>query len=256
MRFSVPLYLVFLFVFSLPASAAESTPQFSADTIDVDPMQGERKGRLYVGEDQVRTEFEMNEQTMVQIMDLKRQRVIMLNPKERTYMMRKGGTGGMAAGSGQPGADPCAGMQNVNCKWLGQETIHGRPAQKWEIVNVAGESAEPMTVWLDDQRKFPVRQEMQDGSSMEMRLIGKESVNGRSTEKWEISSSRPGGQSQVSHQWHDPQLKMNIREEHPGGYSRNLVNIKPGAQPRSLFVIPPDYTEMSPPQGSGGRQYR
>jgi hypothetical protein len=58
----------------------------------------------------------------------------------------------------------------------------------------------------------------------------------------------------VSHQWYDPEINMNIREEMAGGYTRDIVNIKVGPQPKDLFGIPAGYTETSMPQGAGQEQ--
>jgi hypothetical protein len=105
-----------------------------------------------------------------------------------------------------------------------------------------------MTVWIDQARKMPIRQIFPDGSSMEMRLLGKETLNGRATEKWEMKVTRPGGQSNVGYQWFDPVLKTNIRDEQTGGFVNELRDIKLGTQPADLFVVPSGYTLMSVPE--------
>jgi hypothetical protein len=243
--------LVTLLVFALsalvavPVSAQSSAVEFSADTVETDKHQGTRDGKLYMGSDQIRTEFEMNGKTMIQIVDLKQQQALMINPEERTYM-RLAGQGGMPGG-GAPEAmtDPCAGMQNISCEKLGVEEINGRPATKWEIGSSAQAETGPMVVWIDEERKFPVRQEMPDGATMEMKYARKESVEGRVAEKWIMTMSRPGGQTMTSTQWYDPELKLNIREDHGDEYSRVLKNIKLGKQPATLFTVPEGYREIS-----------
>jgi len=82
-------------------------------------------------------------------------------------------------------------------------------------------------------------------------MLGTEAVNGRSAEKWEMTANFPNGQNRVSYQWYDPALQMIIREEQPGGFTRNLTNIKQQAQPAALFSIPAGYKEVSMPQGEG-----
>ena len=110
-----------------------------------------------------------------------------------------------------------------------------------------------MTSWLDKERRIPVRQIMPDGSGMELALVGNETVSGRKTEKWEITAIGPDGNKQVSYQWFDPELKMNIREENSSGFVREMRNIRPGKQPDALFTVPPGYTEITLPQGGGYR---
>ena len=48
-------------------------------------------------------------------------------------------------------------------------------------------------------------------------------------------------------QWYDKQLKMVIREELPGGYVRELRNIKLAKQPKELFSIPAGYQRRDEP---------
>ncbi|MGD8312299.1 MAG: DUF4412 domain-containing protein [Gammaproteobacteria bacterium] len=234
----------------MPAAAQPAVVEFSADTVETDQQQGTRTGKLYMGNNRIRTEFEMNGKTMIQIMDLDKQQAFMINPEERTYMRLGAGQGGMQAGGSAPEsmADPCAGMQNISCRKLGVEKINGRSATKWEIGSTAEPDSEPMVFWIDEERKFPVRQEMPDGSTMELNFVRKESVDGRVAEKWVMTMTRPGGHTMTSTQWYDPELKINIREDHGDEYSRVLKNIKPGKQPDSLFIVPEGYREISTEQ--------
>lgn len=248
MRVIVLFMVAFTMLVTVQVSAQQTTVEFSADTVETDPQQGTRHGKLYMGNNQIRTEFEMNGKTMIQIMDLNKQQALMINPEEHTYM-RLGAGGGMpGGGTPEPANDPCAGMQNISCKKLGEEKINGRPATKWEISSDAQSDAGPMVVWIDEERKFPVRQEMPDGSTMELKFIRKEKVDGRVAEKWVMTATRPGGETMTTTQWYDPELRINIREDHGDEYSRVLKNIKPGKQPASLFTVPEGYSEISTQQ--------
>jgi hypothetical protein len=145
--------------------------------------------------------------------------------------------------------NPCAGMQNLACSRIGVEAIDGRPAEKWELESTVQGQSGKMVIWLDQERHIPVRQSLPDGATMEMRLVGREALNGRNTEKWEMKATRPGGQSSVVYQWFDPELNMNIREEQPGGFVSEFRNIRIGKQPADLFTVPPGYKVISTPQG-------
>lgn len=249
----LPAFIVLLAtVFS--AHAQQATVEFSADTVESGPQGSPRNGRLYVGTDQVRTEMSVNDQTMIQIIDLRQQQALMINPQQRSYMRSMAGQGAMMDGGQQADASPCAGMQNITCKQLGKEVINGRPTQKWEFITSVQGQTSAMLFWLDEQRRIPVRQMMPDGSSMEMKLAGKETVNGRSTEKWEMTAKGADGNSMVTYQWYDPEINMNIREEAAGGYTRDIKNIRIGPQPKELFRVPADYTEINMPQGDGQGQ--
>jgi hypothetical protein len=248
MRVSLLLMVAVSMLATVSVSAQQSVVEFSADTVETDPDQGTRTGKLYMGNNRIRTEFDINGKTMVQIMDLTKQQALMINPEERTYM-RLGAGGGMpGSGTPQPMDDPCAGMQNISCKKLGVEKVNGRPATKWEISSDEASETGPMVFWIDEERKFPIRQEMPDGSMMEMKYVRKETVDGRVTEKWVMTATRPGGQTMTSTQWYDPELKINIREDHGDEYSRVLKNIKPGKQPNALFAVPEGYREISTQQ--------
>lgn len=86
--------------------------------------------------------------------------------------------------------------------------------------------------------------------------LGIETVNGRRTEKWEITMSR-GQQSASSIVWVDRTLAMPVREELPGGFVRELRNIQVGPQPTTLFQVPRTYKRVEMPAQSGqGRDTR
>jgi hypothetical protein len=228
---------------------ARAAVEFSADTIESHPQYGERKGHLYMGHDRMRTDFEMNDQKFIQIIDLDKQQAIIIDPAEKSYMRRAAAGSGMMHPPGSANANPCANMQNLECKDDGPEVINGRNTRKWEITRAGQPGA--MIFWLDDKRKIPIRQQMPDGSSMEMRMEGAEVVNGRKTEKWELTSRSADGESQTSLQWYDPELNINIREQQPGGFTRNLTNIRLGRQPDTIFSVPAGYTERTMPQPPG-----
>lgn len=247
MRFSILLLCVAVLVSIAPVRAQQATPEFSADTLETDPQGNARTERLYVGDGQVRTEFDANGKTMIQIVDLGQQQALMINPDQRTFMRRQAGQGELASGNRSADTSPCAGMQNISCKLLGKEKIDGRATGKWEFIKTLHGQSATMYFWVDEARKIPVRQEMPDGSSMELHMIGQESVNGRQAEKWEMTAMQPDGKQIISYHWYDPEIKMNIREQQPGGYLRELVNIKVGDQPETLFAAPRGYTEIQAP---------
>jgi len=252
MRFPIISSLIILLFTSAMAIAGQGQVEFSADVIQSMPQQESRQGRLYVGNEQVRTDITVGGKKMIQIIDIKLQTAYMLDPEQKSYMERKAVPGELNPGGGTAAKDanPCAGMQNLACRRIGVESVNGRPAEKWELENTAQGQSGKMVIWLDDERRIPIRQLLPDGATMEMRLTGRETLNGRDTEKWEMKATRPGGQSSVAYQWFDPELNMNIREEQPGGFINELRDIRIGKQPADLFAVPPGYKVMSIPQGN------
>jgi hypothetical protein len=69
--------------------------------------------------------------------------------------------------------------------------------------------------------------------------VGNESVNGRSTVKYEATSTS----GEVSHFWLDPKLRFPVKWEGKDS-SGELRKIQEGSQPASLFEIPAGFTKM------------
>jgi hypothetical protein len=69
--------------------------------------------------------------------------------------------------------------------------------------------------------------------------VGNETVNGRSTIKYEGKSD----DGAVTDVWLDPKLHFPVKwqNDHNAG---ELRNIQEGSQPASLFVVPSDYQKM------------
>jgi hypothetical protein len=250
MRFQLKFLPVILVVLCAMPCFSQAGVEFSADSVESHPKYGDRTGRLFMGHNRIRTDFEINGEKIIQIIDLDKQQATIVNVALKSFMRRQAGRTDMKNSADSSGnMNPCANMQNLDCKDAGSEMVNGRRTHKW-VITGAGQT-DTMTFWLDEQRKIPVRQVMPDGSLMELRMLGSETVNGRSTEKWEMSSRSPNGESQQSTQWYDPELNINVREEQPGVFTRNLINIKLGKQPDDVFSVPPGFTEQSTPQQLG-----
>ena len=101
--------------------------------------------------------------------------------------------------------------------------------------------------WLDQERGIPLKSVMPNGQSMELRILGQESIDGRNVEKWEMTTTVPKQQPMRTFQWYDPVLELAVREEFPGGYVSELKNIRIGPQPDDLFVVPAGYERVTMP---------
>ena len=69
--------------------------------------------------------------------------------------------------------------------------------------------------------------------------VGNETINGRSTVKYEAVNSS----GEVSHFWLDPKLRFPVKWQGKSG-GGELRNIQEGAQPASSFEIPAGFTKM------------
>ena len=227
--------------------AAEGIIQFSADAIQRTPDRPPMQARIHVGAEAVRSEYKMDGQKFIEI--VRKGERVLINPARKEYLIQPGGTTPLPQQwqPAAPGTSPCRGVPGVTCRMLGKEMVNGRETEKWEFVARANGHEVRSLHWIDVKKRFPLRQLFPDGSLVEMRLVGQETLDGRKVEKWEMRQTRPDGQSQVSWQWHDPQLHIVIREELPGGYVRELKHIRIGSQDPALFRIPADYRPVTPP---------
>ena len=69
--------------------------------------------------------------------------------------------------------------------------------------------------------------------------VGSESVNGRSTVKYEATNSS----GEVSHFWLDPKLRFPVKWQGKNS-DGELRNIQEGAQPAALFEVPAGFSKM------------
>jgi hypothetical protein len=264
----LPINLIFT---SLGAAPEAEIIEFSAETVVKAPQRQVARGKMYIGKDGTRKESERDGKKIIQITNHRDRVAWILFPDEKSYLERRGGAAPPATQTQKSGAvDPCAGApQSVTCRKAGSEMVHGRETDKWEIVTQKQGQTQSTVMWIDKERGFPIKQQFPDGSS-EFRLIGKETINGRETEKWEITqirkptqqsqqrqpSQQQGPQTTRSVQWYDPKLDLAIREEYPGGYVRELTNIQVGPQSASLFELPQGYTKKQMPTQRKGDQRR
>ncbi len=80
----------------------------------------------------------------------------------------------------------------------------------------------------------------QDAGEWSCTRVGRETVNGRSTVKYEGKSAK----GEHAYVWIDPKLKAMVKSEDAKGRGMELKNIKEGAQPAALFEIPAGYQKL------------
>jgi hypothetical protein len=226
--------------------AESGSVQFSADMRQSGP-QGDAHSKMYVGKDRMRMEMEQGGQQIVRIVDNSKNIEWILYPDQQSYVEhRLPQTATPGAGQADD-ANPCAAMPGATCEKLGTDTLSGRPVVKWKMTFSHQGKVFESTEWIDTERNMPLRSERADGSRNELIFLGQEQVGGRTAEKWEMKSAQPGKAPESSYQWYDPRLELAIREEFPGGFVRELVNIREGQQPESLFSVPAGFKAISIP---------
>lgn len=240
--------------------AATSNVQFSAQAQQSTPDKKTRNAQIYVGNNRVRLEYRQDERNMIEIYDIENQRALLLVPQQAVYIEQNIPPGGMKNPLLPPvESSPCSFAKESECTRLGNETLYGRPVVKWEMTSRRDEQVFHSMHWIDEQRQMPLRQFWEDGTVSEMRPMGQQLLHGRNTERWQLVVTRDGVESVQSSQWYDPELKIVIREELPGGYFRELSNIQLAEQPEQLFQVPDGYRQMeiTPPKlapAAGGQR--
>jgi hypothetical protein len=231
--------------------AEGSGPEFSADMNQRAAGGQTSSGKMFVGDGKVRIEMAAQGQEMVRITDEQRKVEWVLFPDQKQYLERRAGPdqGGPAPKPASIAADPCVGLPGLTCRKLGDEVISGRPSAKWEITGNRDNKPVTSTQWIDKERGIPLRQQFPDGGSMALSLLGKETIEGRAVEKWEVVIEAPGRKATRTFQWYDPELKLAVRQEFADGAVSEMKNIRVGKQPDDLFVVPAGYTRAPEPEG-------
>jgi len=225
-----------------------SVAEFSATAVQQVPQQAERLARMSVTPDKVRMEFTDGGKRVIEITDLTAGLTLRLMPDSHTYSVQQAKPQVMEQiRQSQRPATPCVGVPEASCNKLGEETLFGRPVEKWEmVVKYQGRSFRSL-YWIDKQRFMPLRQLWADGTVTELRPNGHEQLGNRATEKWQMVTRRTDGQTMLSSQWFDTELQIVIREELPGGYLRELRDIRVAPQDPALFQMPAGYRQVEAP---------
>ena len=233
--------LIASILLSTTAYAAVTVQEFSADAVVTIPGQPVTKSKLFIGKNAVRTEIETQNGLMIDIVYPAEGRLIKLNPEYKKYLELT-----TEKQTSNNTLSPCNKIKNASCTFMGNETVDGRQTQKWQMVSVKNGQQTRSFHWIDTERQLAIREFFTDGSLAEMKFEKNETLNGRKTEKWIRTVSRPDGSLVSSYQWYDPVLEISTKEELPGGYIRELNNIKVGKQKASLFSVPEDYSRIMP----------
>jgi len=234
--------LILLFV-SQKSFAA--TVEFSATAIQTFPQGQSKVAKMNVGSDGIRREYIHDQQTIIEIYRPSKGVQYLILPQKKIYQVAKNQSVDTGLSKSRPkSTNPCTGMDGAKCKLLGKEKINGRVADKWEVSRVVQGKTLKALIWVDVDRGQALRQFFPDGSTVELLQTGNEKIGNRNTEKWVINMTRPDGQSEKTFQWYDPEIGIIIKEVMPGGYIRELKDIKLGKQPETIFQVPSDFKKV------------
>jgi hypothetical protein len=232
-------------------AAKPSAVAFSAATYQKGPQGTEKLGKIFVQGSFVRTEINAADRD-VKIFDTDKGVSYQLYPDRRQYLEMPYVSTLFQKNPADGEINPCAGMSGAQCERLGVTTISGRDAVEWNITVTQDKKTIRIRQWIDSQRGFVLRHVTDQGEYSELQLLGRVKLGNRDVEKWEMSVSDGEQPPQHTLSWFDPELNLAIKEEFPGGYVRELRNVRIDPQDPRLFVIPGDYQKISVRQAPAG----
>jgi len=231
--------------------AQQSSPHraYSATAVHGIAGQPTTSGTVTKSGQNMRLEFEQNGRKVVQILLPEQGVMYVLDPQTKTYMEMRGQA--VPPTTGRSPAAPCDPAQMAQCEKVGSDVVSGIGVERWLLV--AQPQTPPVTILWDPTRRHALRQEYPDGSVTAMRFVEMETLNGRATEHWNLEIQAPGRDTLTGGWWYDPDLRVVVREDLPGGEIRRLENISVGAIDPSAFQVPEgwqrrDPTALSAPQ--------
>lgn len=237
--------MILLLLLWSPVMALGLEHPFTALAVKQLPGKAESQAMIYVTADRVRMEYPSGSGHRVEITHLKTGDAFVLLPEQRIYTRHTAAPAVLEQMQQAGGAEtPCVRPSKAKCTKLGEESLFGRQANKWEMV-VEHEGQQYRSLyWIDTERQMPLRQVWADGTVSELRPVGETTREGRNTEKWQLSMRLPDGRTHSAEQWFDSQLKIMTAEIIPGGYKRELRNIEVGPIDPALFEIPQGYRQV------------
>ncbi|MCF6232527.1 MAG: hypothetical protein L3J36_05435 [Rhodobacteraceae bacterium] len=246
--------LILTGVASGPSDAQQSgtITSYSATAIHAAPGQPETTGIVIKSGENMRLEYEQNGQRIVQILLPEQGVMYILEPTSQSYFELRGQAVPNTIGTGS--ATPCDDQSGLAlCKRVGSDTVSGISVERWLMASLP--QTKPLSILWDPTRRQALRQDYPDGASMVMRFKSMQTLNGRAAEYWSIKTTTPGHKTKTGGWWFDPELRVVVREELPGGEVRRLENIIVGAVDPVAFTVPQGWQKREsaailPPQPS------
>ena len=222
---------------------AQSLPSYSAETVQTTPDQPDRTGVITKSGNFLRLEFTQDGQQIIQILRPTEGLTFVLYPASRSYVeQRSPAQPEEFAGSYSPPCPTEAEEGGLICNRLGLEVYQSIPVERWHI-GADGDASQMLILW-DPERKRALRQEMSNGTLVQMTFLGMQKVANREAEHWVTEISRQGVATLRNEWWYDKALKLVLRETLPDGTHRQLQNITVGPVDPSVFTVPDGWQRL------------
>lgn len=231
---------------AMAVAQSNPLPSFSAHSVQTTPDQPDRAGIITKSGAFMRLEFEQAGQPVIQILRPSEGITLVLYPDTQTYFEQSG------PAQPQEFADsytaPCptqAEETGLKCTRLGLDVVNNIPVERWHI-GAEGDPSQMLILW-DPKRKRALRQEMSNGTLVQMTFLEMQDLDGRNAEHWVTEISRQGTATLRNEWWYDPELKLVLQETLPNGTRRHLENITVGPVDQALFSVPDGWQRVSSP---------
>lgn len=243
---------------ALPALAQTAAGAFSATAVQSMPDGSIQTGKIMKSGQNMRLEMEVNGQRSIQIMRGAEGVAYLIDPGQQIYAEIRDPSIAEAV-DGAP--TPCPASEQMqaaqlSCEHVGEGLISGITTQKWELRNP--QDTNPTIIEWDTGRRRALAQTWPDGTSLVLTFQAMQEVSGRQVEYWSTSLQAPGQAAALGGWWFDPELRVVVREQIPGGISRELQDITLAPIDPGNFLPPAGYQAVEPqvmaPQPSQGGQ--
>lgn len=245
--------ILFLAILLTVPSTHAFSQSFSAEALQTAPGMQATRMQLYVSKDKsVRIEMTTPQGEIVQQYFTGTGLMRVIYPARKEYIEQQS-----PAPLTMPGdviMNPCDNMPDAKCENLGEVSINKQPAIHWKVTR-QGPNQQVFTIeqWLDKKRGITLREKLPNGSSINAKMTGKENINGRGAERWEVTMTSVDGKKQSGTRWYDVELGITVREVFPNGSVRELKNIVVKEPDASLFMLPKGYRKIDVPDQPQGR---
>lgn len=243
-----PLFaLLAALVLSASISLAQTPlPSYSATTIQTAPDQPDRTGIITKSGNFLRLEFAQDGQQVIQILRPTEGLTYVLYPASNSYVEQHSPAQPEEfADSYTPPCPTQAEQSGLQCTRLRLEVYQSIAVERWHI-GAEGDPGQMLILW-DPTRKRALRQEMSDGTIVQMTFLGLQEIERREAEHWITEVSRQGIATLRTEWWYDNELKLVLRETLPDGTQRHLQNLTVGQVDPSLFTVPTNWQRLDAP---------
>ncbi|MBL1436644.1 MAG: hypothetical protein COB08_010650 [Rhodobacteraceae bacterium] len=247
MKFRPLFALLGALTISASAALAQAPlPSYSATTVQTAPDQPDRTGVITKSGNFLRLEFTQDGQQVIQILRPTEGLTYVLYPASNSYVEQRGPAQPEEfSDSYTPPCPTQAEDSGLQCNRLGLEIYQSIAVERWHI-GAEGDPGQMLILW-DPTRKRALRQEMSNGTLVQMTFLGLQEIESREAEHWITEVSRQGRATLRTEWWYDNELKLVLRETLPDGTQRHLQNVTIGPVAPSLFTVPDNWQRLDAP---------